>query len=232
MPRSLDLALLRKQIGLWLSKLPHPLALLTANDSLGATAIDACSQFKLPIPQSIALLSIGNLQSITRYTVPPLSSISLNITRRGYLAAQALDLLLNNQTPPALTLVTPGRIITRQSSHHLAISDHLTRRAIQFIHEHACDPVNAEDVAAALATSRRSLERRFLQSLNTSPYNEIRRVRMERAQRLLTETNLSIAQIASVSGMGNPENLWHAFIAVLGQNPSDYRKSSQQKHDT
>ncbi len=228
MPRSLELAILRQQIGLWLSKLPQPLALLTSNDSLGATAIDACAQFKLSIPQSIAILGVGNAQSINRYTVPPLSSMSLNITRRGYLAAQALDALIKGQTPPAVTLVSPGRIITRPSSHHLPISDELTRRALAFIHEHACDPVNAEDVARAMGTSRRSLERKFLQTLSTSPYNEIRRIRMERAQRLLTETDLSIAHIATVSGMGNPENLWHAFDAVLGQNPTAYRKSSRQ----
>ncbi len=231
-PRTQDIARIRRDIGRWLSKLPHPTALFTSNDVLGISALDACLDFNIAVPANLAVLSVGNVHTITRYSHPPLSSISVNIARRGYAAAEMLDRLIAGQTLSSNTLlIPPGRTITRQSSDTFAIQDPITRDALHYIYDHACDPVTVDDVASALHITRRSLERKFQDILYTSPHHEIRRIRMERAQHLLMETSLSINQIALESGMGNAENLWDTFKQLLGQSPTAYRKLSQSHSD-
>jgi LacI family transcriptional regulator len=232
-PRTQDIARIRKDIGKWLAKLPHPTALFTSNDVLGITALDACLDFGIAVPTHIAVLSTGNVHTITRYSHPPLSSISVNVARRGFAAAEMLDRLIKGEKIQHNTLlIPPGRTITRQSSDAFAIEDPVTRDALRFIYEHACDPATVDDAANALDITRRSLERKFQEHLYTSPHHEIRRIRMERAQNLLMETQLSIAQVAFESGMGNAENLWDAFKQLLNQSPSEYRKLSQAHFDS
>ncbi len=224
-PRTHDIGKIRREVSRWLLKLPRPTALFTSNDVLGITVLDSCRELQIPIPHDIAVLSVGNVHTITRYSHPPLSSISVNITRRGFIAAQLLDRLIKGDTSvTGAVLVPPGRTITRQSSDSFAIQDPIAQGALKFIYQHACDPVTVDDVASALGVTRRSLERKFQDILNTTPHHEIRRIRMDKAQTLLLETNLSIAQVALESGMGNAENLWDAFNQFLGQSPSAYRK--------
>jgi LacI family transcriptional regulator len=226
MPRTLDIPKIRREIGRWLSRLPKPLALMASTDTMGANALDACAEFDLSVPQAVAVLSVGNVSTISRYCYPPLSSMSVNIAHRGYAAAQMLDKLVAGQPPEnPLLLLPPGRIITRQSSDSLATTDGPLSAALRFIYERACDPIGVSDVVDAVGINRRSLERKFQETLGTSPYHEIRRIRMERAQRLLAETSLTIAEIASISGMGNADNLWDNFILLLKQSPSAYRES-------
>ncbi len=230
--RSLDLPKIRREIGRWLTKLTGPVALMASTDSLGLTALDACAEFGLAVPQAVAVLGVGNIHSINRYSNPALSSISTNLVARGFAAAQLLDgLMAGKPGLKRLVMIPPGRIITRQSSDALAIDDELTAAALKFIYEHACDPVSVLDVARAVGINRRSLERRFQEVLGTSPHHEIRRVRMDRAQRLLTETAMSIAEVAVVSGMGSTEYLWNAFDQTLGQSPSAYRKAARHEEE-
>lgn len=226
MPRTLDIPKIRREIGRWLTRLPKPLALMTSTDTMGANALDACAEFDLSVPQAVAVLSVGNIPTISRYCYPPLSSMSVNIAHRGYAAAQMLDNLIAGRPPEnPLLLLPPGRIITRQSSDSLAITDSPLAAALRFIYERACDLISVTDVVDAVGINRRALERKFQDTLGTSPYHEIRRIRMERAQRLLAETNLTIAEIASISGMGNADNLWDNFTLLLKQSPSCYRES-------
>ena len=227
--RTLELALTRQNVGRWLEGLPKPLGLLAASDSLGVIALDACAEMNLPVPHAVSVLSVGNVHSINLCGHLPLSTMSLNILRRGYVAAEMLDrLMAGEESVPPLVLVPPGRITTRSSSNSLAIKDELVAGAFRFIADHACDPVSVEDVATAMGVTRRSLERRFAEHLNTSPYHQIRRVRLERARSMLLETDLTISEIAVNCGMVNAENLWDAFIQTFGQSPSAYRGNSRQ----
>jgi len=59
--------------------------------------------------------------------------------------------------------------------------------------------------------------------LDRSPAQEIRRVHLERARRLLAETDLSIPAVAAGSGFNSPEHFARTFKAQLGHTPLKYR---------
>jgi len=61
------------------------------------------------------------------------------------------------------------KVVERLSTETLAIEDRQVSRALQFIRDHACDPVTVADVLKAVPMARRTLERRFNQALGRSP---------------------------------------------------------------
>jgi LacI family transcriptional regulator len=73
--------------------------------------------------------------------------------------------------------------------------------------------------------SRSQLERRFRKYLNRSPQSEIRNVQVKRAKELLATTDLSLPQIAVLTGFEHPEYLSVVFKRETGQTPGSYRRS-------
>ena len=96
--------------------------------------------------------------------------------------------------------------------------------ALRFIRENANEPIQVEDVVYEVAISRSALERRFQQFLGRSVSAELHRVRLEKAQRLLLDSDMSIPHVADASGFGSPGVHELRFQAATGLTPRDYRK--------
>ncbi|MEM9467070.1 MAG: helix-turn-helix domain-containing protein [Actinomycetota bacterium] len=69
------------------------------------------------------------------------------------------------------------------------------------------EPFDTGEVARAIGTSRRTLERRVRAALNLSPLAFVQRLRLERAHHLAATTDLSTADIAMRVGYANAETL-------------------------
>lgn len=59
--------------------------------------------------------------------------------------------------------------------------------------------------------SRRALEIRFRETLGRNILSEIPRIRLQRAKRLLLETDLSLPLLAESAGFGTPSYLVQIF---------------------
>jgi LacI family transcriptional regulator len=68
------------------------------------------------------------------------------------------------------------------------------------------------------------MEFRFKKMLERSPHEEILRIQINRAQRLLLHTNLAVAVIAERVGFENPEYFSVAFKRVAGMPPASFRR--------
>lgn len=218
-----DIEQIVQPLASWLSGLPLPVALLAATDSVGTFIINTCRQIGLHVPRQVAVLGVSNNVALCQTTSPPLSSVSVGMKRWGYESAAMLDRVMSEQDLPHNSLVLPpGPVVERGSTDFLVVDDDLCKSAVTHIREHACDPLTVEALAAVIGMSRRCLERRFQQSLRTSPHIEIHRVQMERAKKLLADTTLPIAQVARAAGMA-PDSLLEAFKKELAMTPSQYR---------
>ena len=94
---------------------------------------------------------------------------------------------------------------------------------LQWIEEHAAEPVTVADIAAVSAVSARTLNRRFADEVGTTPSAWLTRSRVRRAQRLLETTDWPVDHIATASGLGSATNLRARFSAVVGTSPTRYR---------
>ncbi len=86
--------------------------------------------------------------------------------------------------------VDPVYVVTRQSSDIIAQDDPSVATALRFIKNYAGQAISVPDVVEQARVSRRTLERQFSRALGRSISSEIAQCRLERAKRLLLETDL------------------------------------------
>ena len=214
----------------WLKSLPKPLAVMACNDDRGQDITEACKIAGLHVPYDVAILGVDNDDMVCDLTNPPLSSIAVNNERAGYEAAELLDqMMAGKKTTKQVIIAQPTHIVTRQSTDLFAVEDQDVCGALRCIYEHAKEDIHVDEIVNATALSRRKLERRFRQVLGRSILDEIRRVRIEQAIRMLVETNMSISQIAEALGYPGVEHIARYFRQEKGMSLLTYRKRYGQK---
>jgi LacI family transcriptional regulator len=208
--------------------LPKPIGVMACYDFAGQQLLDVCRELDIAVPEQVAVIGVDNDVRLCRLCTPPLSSVIPDTHRTGYEAAQLLDQLMHGakKTEECL-LIPPSGIAERQSSDVYALDDNDIVAALRFIRENACKGIGVADVLKAVPLSRRMLEHRFQKLVRRTPHAEIIRIRMERACRLLRETDLSLAEITSRSGFANPDYFSVAFKNYMQMTPRAYRKRSR-----
>lgn len=219
----------REKVREWLQRLPKPIAILAANDHLAIMISATCQLLNIHVPEGVAILGIDNDPILCEFADPPLSSIDVNISQVGFRAATLLNQRMAGESVPAMTMIEPLGVVTRQSSDVLSIEDTLIASAIRFIRANAHRNIQVEDILSELKMNRRALERRFRRAIGRSPAAELRRHRIEIAKRLLSTTDQSMADVASASGFLYPQHMAVAFRQIAGVTPSDYRQQFQKK---
>ncbi len=196
----------------------------------GQHILDACRRAGLAVPEEIAVLGVDNDELICTLCEPPLSSIILNTHKIGFEAARMLDLLMNGEELPAREiLVEPIGIMARQSSDVLAIDHVDVAKSLRYIREHACTGLTVDDLLKQCNLTRSVMERLYRKYLGHSPQQEIRLVQIKRVKELLLETEMSLHQIAAVTGFEHSEYLSVMFKRIAGMTPGDYRRSIKTK---
>jgi len=97
-------------------------------------------------------------------------------------------------------------------------------RALKLIEDGALDDACVEDLAGRLGIGTRHLSRLFRRHVGASPVQTAQTFRLQRAKRLLDETDLQITEIAYQAGFRSVRRFNAAFVAVYKRPPSDYRR--------
>jgi len=210
----------------WLAELPKPVAVIACNDDHGMHVLDACHRAEQRVPEDVAVLGVDDDQTLCTLCTPSLSSINVNLERIGYEAAALLDGLMAGGKPPkSIVEIEPRGLVVRSSTDVLATDDRDVANAIRFIREHACEGIQVSDVVRHVMISRSNLERRFRAVLGRPPGAEIRRVQLDRARELLTQTSLPLATVAERSGFHSLNYFFEVFHKSLGTTPARYRRT-------
>jgi len=210
----------------WIAALPKPVAIMACYDVVGLRVLDACRRADLAVPEEVAVIGVDNDEILCELADPPLSSVAHDLDRIGYEAAWLLDRLMSGEPAPAAPiLLEPLRVVARQSTDTVAVSDPVLARALRFIREHACDGIGVSDLGRETHLSRRTLERRFFKELGCTPHEEILRAQLDRVKRLLAETNLPLEAIARRTGFTHTSYMVALFRRKTGQTPGAYRKA-------
>ena len=97
------------------------------------------------------------------------------------------------------------------------------RRALRLIEEGALDEGSVAELAERLGLGPRQLSRLFARHVGASPLQTAKTLRLQRAKRLLDETELPITEIAFRAGFGSVRRFNHVFRALYGRPPSVLR---------
>jgi LacI family transcriptional regulator len=209
----------------WLRRLPRPAGLMACDDDRGREVLEACRTAGIRVPEEMAVVGVDNDELLCELADPPLSSVALNAEAGGYRAAALLDRMMRDRPrKPTRLTVEPLHVVTRRSTDIVALDDPVVASALHFIHDHAGRPIGIDDVVERVLISRRALEIRFKKVTGRTLLAELRRVRLERARRLLLETDLSLSRVASAAGYSSESYLTQVFRQELGQTPARYRR--------
>ena len=212
----------------WLKELPKPIGLMTCNDQRGREVLDVCSLEGITVPEEISVIGVDNDELLCGLSFPPLSSVLFNTIQGGYLAAMAFHKMIKGEAVEEKTIiVSPLHVVERRSTEAVAIDDADVAAALRFIHTQSPDQLLIDNVVESTLVSRRVLELRFRKLLGRTILQEIQKVRIERAKRLLLETGYSVPQVAECVGFETASYFIQFFRDKTGTTPARYRKQTR-----
>lgn len=99
-------------------------------------------------------------------------------------------------------------------------------RAIDYINANLDRSIALQDIADAAYRSASHLARLFAAETGMPPHRYLINARLQRAQQLLSRTDLPIAQIAFDCGFSHQEHLTRTFRRLLNTTPAAYRRET------
>lgn len=209
-----------------LRRLPRPIGVLTLNDAYAEAVLMLCGELGMRVPADVAVLGVGNSE-LAQLQHPGISSIQIDYGAVGEIAMRTLLGMLDapaSRPEPGL-MIPPGRVVARESTvgSLIAWRSLVVDRAMQEIRRRSTAGLSVTGLAGSLRVSPRLLELLFREDLDSTPRQEIQRVRFAEAMRLLRETDLPLTEVALRVGFAEGATLSKIFRRFSGRSPSAYR---------
>ena len=94
------------------------------------------------------------------------------------------------------------------------------RLSIAMMEDHLETPLSLPELCKRAGISQRQLDRLFKLHVGASPAQYYRNIRLDRARGLVTQTQMSMTQVALASGFGSQDHFSRAYKARFGLPPS------------
>jgi transcriptional regulator GlxA family with amidase domain len=155
------------------------------------------------------------------------------VTAGAALGHLDLALTLIGRASPELASITAKYLVadirTSQAAYtipgHLMHADPVVHKFERWARRHLAEGFSLDHLAAALATSKRTLARRMQSVLGKSPLEYFQDLRVERAVHLLETTQRSVDQIAAEVGYADGVTLRTLLRRKLGRGVREIRRS-------
>lgn len=216
----------------WLVKLieaaPKPLAIMAQNDDSAILILYACIYAGISIPEEVAVLGADNNPLICDFAPIPLSSVDCDQHRLGYMTGRQLNDIMNGgKVPENPVLCPPKGVVLRRSTDIPAIENLTIAKAVRFIWDHFEEPINVDTIIALTGMSRSLVYHEFDQAIGGSIAREITRCRIDKAKKLLEETDLSISEITPACGFTGIVSFCRAFARETGCTATAHRQKTR-----
>ncbi|MDP1899474.1 MAG: AraC family transcriptional regulator [Rubrivivax sp.] len=105
-----------------------------------------------------------------------------------------------------------------------AVRDARVRRAVTLMHEDCAHPWTLEELAQRAGLSRTALAERFRDAMGDTPLNHLRTLRMQRAMKLLAESERNLEAVATEVGYQDAFSFSKVFKRTVGVSPKAFRQ--------
>lgn len=195
-----------------LSRLPRPLGVFTACDTVAASVLEAAALLGWRCPGDIFVISTDNDINVCTRARTPITSIEMNFEGSGFLAGELLNDLLSGSRPDQDRLHRTfgiNGIVRRASCETVHSRDSRITLGTNYILAHAHETLAVADVADAMGCSLRTAQALFRKELGQSIVACIRRQRLELMRQVTRHnTSLSSDALAKAVGYANRSSLW------------------------
>jgi LacI family transcriptional regulator len=216
----------RKWLVAEMKRAPKPLAVFAANDQQALDVLESCESIGIAIPEQVAIVGAENYLLAPDAMHIPVSSVDTNLEALGYRGAELLDQLMNGKPSPKEPIRIPAKgVVVRRSSDFLAIKHKGVAKSLRYIWEHSHEPICVKDLVVVAAMSRRGMHKAFLEHIGRTPGQELQRVRIEHAKKLLAESGNKIETVAQMCGYQSINSFCIAFKRTTGMSAKRYRET-------
>ena len=206
------------------NQIRFPVGVFCPNATIARATVLACQQLELTVPDKVSIVAVNNDQILCETSEPPLTSIVQHSRRIGFVAAQKLyQQLRENGNGDSQNFVEPLRISIRRSSDLMLVGNPLVESSLRFMRDNVTSDIEIQDVADHVNASRRTLELKFRETINSTPRQALLKMQLTIAKSLLFESEIPITQIALRSGFGSSQVFSSVFKKEFGMTPSQYR---------
>jgi LacI family transcriptional regulator len=224
-----SLAQRREWMAAHLRRLPHPIAVMTADDRFAMDLVFATRLAGLRVPQDVAVLGCDHHPHFEKLCPVPLSYVETNHREVGRRAALHLAELMRAgrramQHPPEIVLVPPSRVEARDSTASFVCPHPGIARAVLHVRGHFREPMTLATVARVAGLPERALNEHFRRALGHGMHEELTACRLACAEKLLRETDLKLAAIAVECGFGGDRQLRRIFSERHRTTPKEWRE--------
>lgn len=153
-------------------------------------------------------------------------------------ATHALAGELDSDTPDRLFVESLGNAVVTKLGRHFAssasvelphssgLSRERLRRLVEYVDAHLGDELTLDALAAVACLSPFHLSRSFRRAMGVGLHRYVVQRRIERARRLVVETDLPMAQIAWTVGFESQAAFTKRFRQEIGQAPTHLRRAN------
>lgn len=102
----------------------------------------------------------------------------------------------------------------------------ITKYVTEYVAKHYMDKISLSQISRVLNFSLTHVSLTFKREVGISFRDYLIKIRMEKACRLLRNTDKTISEISELVGYSDPAFFYKAFARVLGQSPASYRRQA------
>jgi AraC family transcriptional regulator len=110
----------------------------------------------------------------------------------------------------------------------VGLVDRRLRRAVEFMHDNCARELGLNEIAEAAYLSPFHFARLFKKITGATPHAYLASLRVERARRLLAETDLTLADVGARVGYESQSHFTKVFREATGLTPRAFREASRQ----
>jgi len=104
--------------------------------------------------------------------------------------------------------------------------DRRLRRAVEFMHDNCGRELSLAEIASAAYLSEFHFARLFKKIIGLTPHAYLAGLRIERARRLLAESDLSIVEVGATVGYASQSHFTKVFREATGMTPRSFRQAA------
>jgi AraC-like DNA-binding protein len=130
-------------------------------------------------------------------------------------------------TRPRLHGMTCAAGIATREQPLRPLASHVLRRILKYVDTHLDAALSIDDLAVQARLSESHFARCFMKSVGVTPHSYVLRRRLLRAQHLLSQSQMSLLEVAMSTGFADQSHFCRRFREFVGMTPRAFRARSR-----